>query len=238
MKHLILFISAFMMLSFMAKAQDSPMNEEQRLEVSVETPIGIDYEPASELLKSNIQQALILNGLSSTTGRFTTITKVVQISKDVTATAPAMIVTNLNITLLIGDLYTGTLFGQCEFEVKGIGETDSKSYMDAIRKVKARNPKLRSMIVKSKEKILSYFDANREQILNRIDAHITRKDYKSALIEIYSIPKASAELYNEAGERLSKIPAETISSTQINSSILDEYHFNGTRAERALIFNK
>ena len=92
MKHLISFISVFMMLSFMAKAQDSPMNEEQRLEVSVETPIGIDYEPASELLQSNIQQALILNGLSSTTGRFTTITKVVAISKDVTATAPAMIV--------------------------------------------------------------------------------------------------------------------------------------------------
>lgn len=235
MRKLFLSIIAFLSIAIPSIGQEA-MEEKARLEVSVEFPSGIEVESAAQTLQNNIMQALVLNGLSATESRFTTLVRVSTLSKNVTSTAPAMFVTELEISLFIGDLFTGTLFGQSSFEVKGIGETEAKSYIDAIRKVQARNPKLRTMITKSKDKIMSYFDAQGDQILTRIDAHIARKDYRSALIEIYSIPKACSDLYNSASAKLSLIPMSEQSRAQINFTEINSYYYSEPRSERVKKF--
>lgn len=233
MKHV---ISTLLILIATASgvAAQKPMEEKDRLAISVEKPLGIDNENAARSLQNNIMQAITLNGLSSAESRFTTLVSASLLSQNTTNTAPVMYVTELEIMAFIGDLYTGTVFGQASFTVKGVGKTPDKAYINAVQQVKARNPQLKSLILTSKDKILAYFDAEFDQIIARIDAFIKAGDYKSALIEGYAIPRASADLYNAVTERLSAIPASE--KAGIDRSITDSYYFSGSREERVSIF--
>lgn len=219
-------------LSALALQAQEPMEEKERLPIGVENPSGVKYENAARTLKNNITQALVLNGVAAVESRFTTVTDIVELSKDVTDTAPAMYITELEISMFIIDLYTGTVFGQTSFTVKGIGNNEGASYMDAVRSVKARNPKLRTLITGAKEKILAYFDAESDQIFHRIDALVASGDYKSAIIESKAIPRACADLYNKVSVKIASIPATAASGINIDSGIIDGYYFSGSRNDR------
>ena len=124
------------------------------LTVSVAVPDGISSENAVTTLTSNLKQALVLNDAAADNSRFVLQTKIAELSKDVTSTAPPMFVTELEISLFITDTASGDILSQTSFTVKGIDDNEQASYMDAVKKVKARDPKLRALINQAKE----YFD--------------------------------------------------------------------------------
>lgn len=126
----------------------------ERLTVSVAVPDGISSENAVTTLTSNLKQALVLNDAAADNSRFVLQTKIAELSKDVTSTAPPMFVTELEISLFITDTASGDILSQTSFTVKGIDDNEQASYMDAVKKVKARDPKLRALINQAKE----YFD--------------------------------------------------------------------------------
>lgn len=130
------------------------IHAQERLTVSVAVPDGISNENAVTTLTSNLKQALVLNDAAADNSRFVLQTKIAELSKDVTSTAPPMFVTELEISLFITDTASGDILSQTSFTVKGIDDNEQASYMDAVKKVKARDPKLRALINQAKE----YFD--------------------------------------------------------------------------------
>lgn len=130
------------------------IHAQERLTVSVAVPDGISSENAVTTLTSNLKQALVLNDAAADNSRFVLQTKIAELSKDVTSTAPPMLVTELEISLFITDTASGDILSQTSFTVKGIDDNEQASYMDAVKKVKARDPKLRALINQAKE----YFD--------------------------------------------------------------------------------
>ncbi len=130
------------------------IHAQERLTVSVTVPDGISSENAVTTLTSNLKQALVLNDAAADNSRFVLQTKIAELSKDVTSTAPPMFVTELEISLFITDTASGDILSQTSFTVKGIDDNEQASYMDAVKKVKARDPKLRALINQAKE----YFD--------------------------------------------------------------------------------
>lgn len=130
------------------------IHAQERLTVSVAVPDGISSENAVTTLTSNLKQALVLNDAAADNSRFVLQTKIAELSKDVTSTAPPMFVTELEISLFITDTASGDVLSQTSFTVKGIDDNEQASYMDAVKKVKARDPKLRALINQAKE----YFD--------------------------------------------------------------------------------
>lgn len=130
------------------------IHAQERLTVSVAVPDGISSENAVTTLTSNLKQALVLNDAAADNSRFVLQTKIAELSKDVTSTAPPMFVTELEISLFITDTASEDILSQTSFTVKGIDDNEQASYMDAVKKVKARDPKLRALINQAKE----YFD--------------------------------------------------------------------------------
>lgn len=228
----ILISMAITMLTAMTLTAQQPMEEQDRIAISVGTPSGIDNDKAAATIKNNLTQALVLNGIAAADSRFTAVTDIVELSKDVTSTAPAMFVTELEVSIFIVDLYTGNIFGQTSFTVKGVNDGEKASYMDAIRNIKARNPKLRSLINNAKDKIFAYFDAEGDQILNRVDALIASGDYKAAVIEAYAIPRACSDLYNKVSQRIAAIPASATEGLTVDRGVVDGYYFSGSREDR------
>lgn len=210
----------------------SKLSENTTLAIACETPIGIDNQNAITIIENNIKQALVLNGLSATESRFTTITSAVLINKDVTATAPAKYINIMEVSIFIADLYTGVIFGQTSFEIKGVGDSDGEAYIDAIHKINARNPKLRKLIKGAKESIIEYFESHSEEILGRIDSYMKAKDYKSAAYEAYAIPMVCKDLYNQASERIAYIPAEVLSGINPNAENIAKHFYSEPRGER------
>ena len=212
----------------------SKLDEHTTLAISVETPSGISHKNAATIIEHNLTQALVLNGLSATESRFTTITQAVLVNKDVTASAPAKYITELEVSIFIADLYTGVVFGQSSFEVKGVGDSDGESYIDAIRKINSRNPKLKTMIKKAKSSIIEYFEAHGEEIIGRIDAYMAAKDYQAAASEIYAIPMICRDLYNMASERIAYIPVEDLKIVQGNINAISKHFYTESRNDRIL----
>lgn len=235
-KTVLTLIAAFSLV-VSAYGQDA-IEEKERLAIGVEHPIGIENENAARTLTNNITQALILNGLSATESRFTVIPKVALLSMNVTGTTPSKFVVELDVSLFLGDLYTGVLMGQTSFSVKGVGNSEGQAYINAIRNVQARNSKLKTMIITGKDKIMSYFDANGEQILGRVQAHITRTDYLSAMIEAMAIPVACADLYNKASELIAQIPYEKKKDIVVTPTIINNFFYQEPREDRITIFVK
>ena len=133
MKKFILSITIFA-VSFITLDAQNKLSENTTLAIACETPIGIDNTNAATIIENNIKQALVLNGLSATESRFTTITSAALINKDVTSTAPAKYITEMEVSIFIADLYTGVIFGQTSFNIKGVGNNDGESYIDAVKK--------------------------------------------------------------------------------------------------------
>ena len=122
------------------------IHAQERLTISVAAPEGISNENAAATLTSNLKQALVLNDAASDSSRFVLQARIAELSKDVTSTAPPMFVTELEISLFITDTSSGDVLSQTSFTIKGIADSDQASYMDAVKKVKARDPKLRALL--------------------------------------------------------------------------------------------
>ena len=126
------------------------IHAQERLTISVAAPEGISNENAAATLTSNLKQALVLNDAASDSSRFVLQARIAELSKDVTSTAPPMFVTELEISLFITDTSSGDVLSQTSFTIKGIADSDQASYMDAVKKVKARDPKLRALLNQAK----------------------------------------------------------------------------------------
>ena len=227
------FISiALVAASLLSINAQSKLSENTTLSIACETPIGIENKNAATIVENNIKQALVLNGLSATESRFTTITSAALTNKDVTATAPAKYITEMEVSIFIADLYTGVIFGQTSFNIKGVGDSDGESYIDAIQKINARNPKLRTLIKGAKESIIEYFESHSEEILGRIDSYMKAQDYKSAAYEAYAIPMVCRDLYNMASERIAYIPADILSAINPNAENIAKHFYSESRPER------
>lgn len=124
---------------------------QERLTVSVAAPEGLEQENAATTLTSNLRQALVLNDAASDNSRFVLESQVSLLSTDVTRTAPAMFVSELEISMIIKDTVSGDVLSQTSYTVKGISDNEKSSVMDAVRKVKARDPKLRALINQAKQ---------------------------------------------------------------------------------------
>ncbi len=166
MKRFVLIISIVCAALFTAAAQQ-PLDESKRIAIGVELPADMKYDNAAQTLQNNVMQAMVLNGLSAEGKRFTTRIKVAELSVETTATAPVQYITELEISMFIVDTLKNVVYGQTSFTVKGIDDTEGGSYIAAVRNVKARNPKLKTLITSAKDKILAAIQAEEagEQIL-------------------------------------------------------------------------
>ena len=143
------------------KAQ-SEMTLEQMIPVRVLMPINKDIKgDALTILYNNINQAVLLNGLGSSTNesRFIIVTSVTVLSKNATASIPPQFMAEVEVAFYFVDNVNKVILAQEMITKKGMDDNDNKAVAKAIKQIKARDPKLKKLITLGKSRAVEYYKA-------------------------------------------------------------------------------
>ena len=163
----------------------------------------------SNMLMAQLETGLSLNGMvvNGDYSQFFITGKFTNFIKDVTSTVPAKTTVNTLLTLSIGDLASQTIYASQSFELRGVGESDTRAFMMALRKLNRNNKDLTAFATKGKKQIVDYFDRNYKSIISKASRASSLRHYEEALYYITSIPECSKG-YAEAApvtERIFKL---------------------------------
>lgn len=151
------------------------------------------------LFKNKMNQIVTQNGIGgSYRQRFIITANVDVLTKDITATAPPMHAYTLEVTFYIGDGVDGTLFSTSSITTKGVGETDEKAYIAALKNIRPSSPAFKEMIDLGKNKIIEYFNANGDIIISKARAYASLDNFDEAIYLLMTIPDLCKDVYEKA----------------------------------------
>lgn len=154
---------------------------------------------AKALMESKLTQVLTQNGIAGMDyqSQFALTVMAVPIDKDILAGPPAKIAEKMELNLFIVDLYNRTIFSSTAINVRGLGETETKSYVDAIRRMPVQSKALTAFLAEGKAKIIDYYDTKAPQMIKKAQALCQQKEYGEALHILTMIPE-ECKFYDEA----------------------------------------
>lgn len=167
----------------------------------VEAPQQEDVPQASiNYLNSRLQQ-ISLSGdgviADPELGQFFITGKFSHILEDVTPGPPAQTVLHTSLTLYIGDLSSQTVYASTSLELRGIGTSSQRAFINALRSLNINNKNVASFIAKGKEKVIDYYNKNYPQILAQAKKSAAQHNYDEALWRVSMIPECCVG-YDEA----------------------------------------
>lgn len=156
---------------------------------------------AARILKNKMSQIVTQNGMGgSIVQRFIITANVNVLTQDITPTTPPMHAYTLDITFYIGDGVQGTLFSSTSVRAKGVGETEDKAFIAALKAVKVKDEAFAEMIATGKQRILEYYNSQCDMILAKARSMAEREEYDKAVFELVSVPEVCKECYEKAME--------------------------------------
>ena len=184
-------------------------------------------DDASSILYNRLNQAVTLNGIGSTdnSNKFLLVPSVTVLSIEPTATAPINYVAEVEITMFLVDNSKKLLMSQETIVKKGVADNERKAVVEAIKSIKARDPKIKKMITIGKNRIIEYYNTECETVVKTINAYIDCGMYNEALSELNAIPQIDGNTgcYDNTLNILSKISQEqqNAANESIKNSVPD-----------------
>jgi hypothetical protein len=198
----IAFVSALALFSGISTNAQENKDDLGRVAVTAWVPEQIEGMPATaqQSLANKLTQIITKNGVaaSSFNSRFILTANIIVATKDLTASAPPMQAYTLDVNLYIGDGFDGTLFASTSIQVKGVGQNETKAYMQALNNIKPENPELAAFVKKGKEKIVEYYNSKCDFIIKEANTLASQNKYEEAIFLLTSVPDACAQCYDKA----------------------------------------
>jgi hypothetical protein len=192
-------------------AQDSAvnLNDFDRIGIAPYISDQIEYFPlaARNSIENKLSAIISSSGYGNSVynSRFILTPNIEVASKHITATAPPKVAMNLNIYFYIGDGFTGTKFESGMVSVKGVGNSEEKAYINAMKNIKTDNPEIKRMISNAKKRILNFYETQCDFILKDADVAASQHKYEESLYLLTSIPRVNKSCYDKAMAKVSSI---------------------------------
>ena len=202
MKHinkLLIFIAIF--LATRVNAQ-SELNDYGRLVLNTYVPEQVDGIGADvkSLIESKLNQIITSKGIGGNTinPRFVLLTNVNILSKDIIAGPPTMIAQNLELNFYIADATDNTIFSSLSIELKGVGTSQTKAYIEAIKTINPKDKRIGDFVEEGKKKIIDYYNNNCEAIITKANASAKIGDFDGAILKLSAIPDVCEKCYEKS----------------------------------------
>ena len=156
------------------------------------------YENIPDVARANLEtkmQRIISNcGLaSSVADRFIMTARVDITEKEINTVG--MIVQRMEITFIVGDVQEEKVYGTTTIQSMGVGETETKCFINAFQSIKPNHPTLKEFINKMKDDIVSYYSNNCQFIIQDADRMVGLQQYGEAIATLITVPRVCADCY-------------------------------------------
>lgn len=135
--------------------------------------------------------------------QFVLTARVDALEKSFHAGPPMQIIQNMGITFFVADTHSKTKFASTYIEMDGVGQNETKCYIDAFKHINGNQQQIQSLLRTGRQKILAYYDSNYQTILREAEKQASLQKYDAAIALAISIPTCSngAEAGLMAGRR-------------------------------------
>lgn len=159
-------------------------------------------EDARSLLESKMQKLILARGMAenNVSDRFVMTAKVTVLQKDVTPTTPAKISQKLEITFFVVDAIDKVIFSSSSLTVAGIGDNETKAFLQAFQRINTNNPQLQSFVDVAKQRIADYYTKKCETILKEAAVLENNQEYDAAIAKLVAVPKSCAACYAKSSD--------------------------------------
>lgn len=193
MKKIILAIAAFVGATCIGMAQDCNINlcvvDAQQTEDVPDATI--------DFLNARLVQIANIDGIATDPlqSQFFLTGKFNHIVEDVVAGPPMQTALQTQLTLYIGDVHSKTTYSSITLDLRGVGTSDQRAFINALKLVNAKNSQIQQFLNKGRQKIVNYYNNNYPQILRQAEQAAALHKYDEALWHLVSVPEC-CEGYN------------------------------------------
>ena len=166
----------------------------------------ITLEAESALL-NKMNQIVSTNGLASelNTSRFIITPNILLLNKEILSGSPILYSLKMEITFYIGDIISGNKFSSAPITVIGIGQSETKAYIQAINKINYSDQNLVNALEKGKSRILDYYTSNCDLIIKDAISKSYTRDFDESISILISIPDVCESCYTKAIDAIKPI---------------------------------
>lgn len=169
--------------------------------------------PAQKAVVNKLSQIATNYGMGGSpyaNSQFVITADIITYEKSILSTAPIKFAVDIEMTIYIGNIANGSLVGNELFQLKGVGNTETKAYMSAIRSLSVRDRSLSKFIEQSKNKIISYYNDNCDFIIKRGETLAGQQRYDEAISVLSEIPEVCKECFEKVMDSVVPIYKEKI----------------------------
>ena len=173
MKKSILMIAALFCVA-MLHAQEAEAAPKIEIPLTAYISAETDLAPAAEsLLLNRMRQAALKNGLAAMDNQpYIVTTSVSVIDKQVTGTTPAKWLVEIEAHFYIGNGVDGTLYASTAINRKGVGDSEEKAYLSAVKGISANDRAFKPFFDKGKKRIIEELEAIAAMEAAEADANV------------------------------------------------------------------
>ena len=178
---------------------------------------------ARQLLETKLTEISSNNGMggSQANPRFVITAKVNVGSKDIIGSAPQMVAQNVDVTMLICDAVTSTVFSNITISLKGVGTNENKAFIEAFKTINTQNKDIKSFLEVAKNKIISYYSTNCDFLLKDAETLAKQGKYDEAIYNLSLVPYVCKDCYFKCLDILAKVYQDKIDAdgrTKLNAA--------------------
>lgn len=153
-------------------------------------------------LEHKINGLLTTNGVVSQDylGQFFITATATPLTKEILGTAPTQIAETMELTFYIADYYNQIVFSTATISAKGVGTTEAKAYMDALKHINIQSNTMRQFVDEGKTKIVAYYDEQAPILLKKAVTLAEQKQYEEAMFICSTIP-AECKFFDDANAK-------------------------------------
>ncbi|MCQ2341868.1 MAG: hypothetical protein MJZ75_00030 [Paludibacteraceae bacterium] len=169
------------------------------LTVAVEDLTEPFPETAKVQVANKLNQLLAQNGIASldNNGQFVLTVFMVPQDKDVLPGPPMQIIESMDATFYVADVAQKIVLSTASQTIKGVGRSETRAYMDALKHLNTNSPAMAKFIQDGKNKIIAYYDSEAPRIIKEAMALSEMHEYERALSMVMVIP-SQCKHYDEA----------------------------------------
>jgi len=217
MKKILLILAVVLFANFSFAQNDlDKLDDIGKISLTPVLPASLADMPteAANMLLNKLMLIAVKNGLGGVAidPNFIITATVDVESKDVTSTAPPQIAMKLNINFYIVDYANKTTLAEFSRTAKGVGKTEEKAYIEAIKGIDPKASAFKKFVTTGKEEIVKYYNANCAVMMKKADALSNLGKYEEAISLLMAVPEVCLECYSSAMDAVVPINKKMISS--------------------------